>query len=82
MLKKRILVSCLLSIGLFGLVEHSYATESDFSSFSVEGIPNEKQLDPDAGYFYLREEPGSQDKLKLKIQNNSSEKKNIHNKSY
>ncbi|MDT2600973.1 DUF916 and DUF3324 domain-containing protein [Enterococcus hulanensis] len=75
MLKKRILVSCLLSIGLFGLVEHSYATESDFSSFSVEGIPNEKQLDPDAGYFYLREEPGSQDKLKLKIQNNSSEKK-------
>ncbi|MBC9722302.1 MAG: DUF916 and DUF3324 domain-containing protein [Lactobacillus sp.] len=74
MLKKRMILYCLLSIGLLGFVEPTYA-DSDFSSFSVEGIPNENQLDADAGYFYLREDPGSQDKVKIDVKNTSSEEK-------
>lgn len=72
---KRIIITCLLSIGLFGIFDQTYASESDFSTFSVEGIPNEHQLDPNAGYFYLREDPGSQDKIKLEVKNTSSEQK-------
>ncbi|MBS6193765.1 DUF916 and DUF3324 domain-containing protein [Enterococcus hirae] len=72
---KKIITFCLLCMGILGLVEHTQASESDFNTFSVEGIPNENQLDPDAGYFYLREKPGAQDKIKLEIRNTSSEKK-------
>ncbi|MGM0172909.1 WxL protein host-binding domain-containing protein [Enterococcus sp. DIV0800] len=72
MLKKRVIIACLLGIGFFGYIDQAYANQSDFSTFSVEGVHNENQLDPDAGYFYLRENPGSQDEIKLTIKNTSS----------
>ncbi|MCC4121979.1 DUF916 and DUF3324 domain-containing protein [Lactococcus lactis] len=53
------------------------SSASDMGGFSIEGIPNENQLDKDSGYFYLKERPSQRDKIKIKLINTSNEEKNL-----
>lgn len=55
MLRKKLMIPCLLVLGLIGGVEQGYAEESMLNTFNIEGVQNENQIDPDAGYFYLHE---------------------------
>lgn len=57
----------------------SYADESTdtMGGYSVEGIPNTHQVDLNAGYFDLSEQPGEKDQLKVKLVNNSDKDKSL-----
>lgn len=54
-------------------------TSGDFTSFTVEGIPNEHQIDGNLGYFFLKEDPGNKDKIGVKVINegNTTQKVSI-----
>lgn len=71
------MIPCLLVLGLIGGVEQGYAEESMLNTFNIEGVQNENQIDPDAGYFYLHEEPGATDEIKVKVNNTSNEEKSL-----
>ncbi|TGY19311.1 DUF916 domain-containing protein, partial [Enterococcus hirae] len=45
--------------------------------YTIEGIPNEHQIDPTSGYFYLDEDPGSKDEIKVKLTNSSGQDKTL-----
>ena len=47
------------------------------AGFTVEGVPNERQVDENLSYFYLKEEPGQRDEIKLLLSNNSPEDKTL-----
>ncbi|MFQ7233331.1 MAG: DUF916 and DUF3324 domain-containing protein [Enterococcus hulanensis] len=47
------------------------------AGFTVEGVPNEKQIDKDVGYFYLKENPGDTDEIKVKLVNDSDKPKTL-----
>lgn len=51
-------------------------SSNEFGGFSIEGIPNKNQLDKNASYFYLHEEPKTKDKLTFKLNNSASKEKN------
>lgn len=55
------------------------AEDSDTSQlaggYTIEGVPSDHQLDKEASYFYLKEEPGENDQVKIKLTNDSSEDK-------
>lgn len=40
-------------------------------SFTIEGLPNDKQVDADVPYYHLKEEPGEKDHITIKLINNS-----------
>ncbi|MBO1137584.1 DUF916 and DUF3324 domain-containing protein [Enterococcus faecalis] len=48
-----------------------------FGGYTVEGIPNENQIDPSVGYYYLHEEPGKKDTIKIKLINTGNERKTL-----
>lgn len=82
-MKKRVisLVSLLFCL-LVPLVVH--ADEKDqvgsFSQtvgFRVEPVPSEHQVDSKVDYFYLKEKPETQDKVKLKLINTDNQSKKI-----
>ncbi|MFG5432801.1 DUF916 and DUF3324 domain-containing protein [Enterococcus faecalis] len=54
-----------------------FADESDQSSggYTIEGVPNEHQIDLNVGYFYLHEEPGQSDQLKVRLINQANQEK-------
>ncbi|EMF0582396.1 DUF916 domain-containing protein, partial [Enterococcus faecium] len=43
--------------------------------YTVEGVPNNHQVDDNSGYFYLKEAPSEKDKIKLKLINSSAQDK-------
>ena len=45
--------------------------------YTIEGVANENQIDPNVSYFYLREEPGAVDQLKVKLINQSDTEKKL-----
>lgn len=47
----------------------------EMGGYTIEGVPNINQLDPNLGYFYLHEEVGSTDTVKVKLINTSSKEK-------
>ncbi|HGW6169571.1 TPA: DUF916 and DUF3324 domain-containing protein [Enterococcus faecalis] len=49
----------------------SFAVE-ETGSYTIEGVPNKNQIDADLGYFYLHEDPGSEDSVKVKLVNTSN----------
>lgn len=67
----------LLGLGLFlmGLVTPTVQAEEYMGGYTIEGVPHSKQLDKNVGYFYLKENPGEKDSIKLKLINNSNEDK-------
>ncbi|EMF0262082.1 DUF916 and DUF3324 domain-containing protein [Enterococcus hirae] len=52
-------------------------SSNEFGGFSIEGIPNKNQLDKNASYFYLHEEPKTKDKLTFKLNNSASKEKKL-----
>ncbi|NTR21048.1 DUF916 domain-containing protein, partial [Enterococcus faecium] len=69
----------LLSIGFIFLSLSSpvaYASE-DIGGYTIEGIPNKNQLDPDVGYFYLHESENAEDTVQIKLVNSSAEDKTL-----
>ncbi|MGG5339775.1 DUF916 and DUF3324 domain-containing protein [Enterococcus sp. AZ172] len=59
---------------LFSLGTQS-AAAGELGGYTIEGVPNPNQLDPTLGYFYLHEEIGASDTVKVKLINTSSEEK-------
>ena len=49
----------------------------EMGGYTIEGVPNSNQLDPNLGYFYLHEEVGSSDTVKVKLINTSSKEKTL-----
>lgn len=47
------------------------------AGFTIEGIPNNNQVDTNVGYFYLKETPDATDELKIKLKNSSDEDKTL-----
>lgn len=45
------------------------------AGFTIEGIPNDNQVDKNVGYFYLNEAAEAVDDVKIKLKNNSDEDK-------
>ncbi|MFC0760692.1 WxL protein peptidoglycan domain-containing protein [Enterococcus faecalis] len=62
---------CILS--LFAGGYHAQAEEPDSSQlaggYTIEGIPSDHQLDKTVSYFYLKENPGEKDQVKVKLTN-------------
>lgn len=52
--------------------ENSY-----MGGYTIEGVPNVHQIDKNASYFFLGEEPGVRDQIKIKLINNSTDKKTL-----
>lgn len=48
-----------------------------FGGYTVKGLPNENQIDPSVGYYYLHEEPGNNDTIKIKLINTGNERKTL-----
>lgn len=49
--------------------EHS---DQLLSGYTIEGVPNKHQIDKNVSYFYLEEQPGTKDEVKVKIINHSN----------
>ena len=45
--------------------------------YTIEGVPHEKQIDKNAGYFFLKESPNEKDEIKVKLLNSSDEDKTL-----
>ena len=62
-----IIISYLCFINLDVRAEEN---DSDIS-FTIEGLPNDKQVDENVPYYHLKEEPGEKDQITIKLINNS-----------
>ncbi|OUZ27887.1 hypothetical protein A5806_002495 [Enterococcus faecium] len=74
---KRIINYIVVIFTIILLGEFSVYAEEGIGGFTIEGVPNTHQLDKNVGYFYLTEEPGSTDQLKVKLINESSQEKTL-----
>ena len=52
-------------------------SSTNFGGFSIEGVKNVHQIDDSSGYFYLKENPNSTDKINIKLSNSSSKEKTL-----
>lgn len=76
--KKKILILIFLVItSITTSFKVSAEEKQNFGGFSVEGIPNTRQIDKNSGYFYLLEKPGSKDSIKVKLINSSNKDKKL-----
>ncbi|MDO7798984.1 DUF916 and DUF3324 domain-containing protein [Enterococcus avium] len=70
--------SCLLLVSIAFLINGSVSQAKELAAgFTIEGIPNEKQIDKDVGYFYLKENPSETDDIKVKLVNDSDKPKTL-----
>lgn len=47
------------------------------AGFTIEGVPNERQIDKNVGYFFLKETAGMTDEIKVKLINDSDNEKRL-----
>lgn len=66
-----------LLMGLISPVVH-VNEETQLEGYTIEGVASVNQLDPDVGYFYLHEEIGEEDSVRVKLINSSSEDKTLN----
>ncbi|WP_445266886.1 DUF916 and DUF3324 domain-containing protein [Staphylococcus aureus] len=66
-----------LLIGLISPTVHA-SEDTETGGYSIEGVANKNQLDPDVRYFYLHEEVGAEDSVKVKLHNSSTEDKTLN----
>lgn len=79
-MKKYLKIVSLIITLLFCISNSSVFAEennNEMGGYTIEGIPNQNQIDPSVGYFYLHENPGSKDELKVKLTNSSSKDKTL-----
>lgn len=76
-MKYWITCAVIIFLGLFNNPCVIYADENTelAGGYTIEGIPNNHQIDKNVSYFYLYEKPGERDQLKIKLINDSSSKK-------
>ncbi|MDQ8322411.1 DUF916 and DUF3324 domain-containing protein [Enterococcus faecium] len=76
---KKWITYCILSF--FSLSTNIVYAEQNSSNlmggYSIEGIPNEHQIDKNVSYFYLDEQPEEKDQIKVKLINDSSSEKTL-----
>ncbi|HGF8211682.1 TPA: DUF916 and DUF3324 domain-containing protein, partial [Enterococcus faecium] len=67
MLKKILVVLGMLFsiISINHVLAETTSSNEQPGGYTIEGIPNEHQIDPASGYFYLDEGPGSKDEIKV-----------------
>lgn len=68
---------CFLVVGIVftnGSVVHA---ENLAAGYTIEGIQKENQINKEVGYFYLKENPGDKDELKVKLINSSDKDKTL-----
>lgn len=67
----------ILFLGVLGNNNLALANQNDNGGFTIEGIPNLKQVSSmkDCGYFYLYGKPKEKNHLKIKLINTSNNKK-------
>lgn len=68
----------LLTVIYVSSLEVTAEENKTFGGYTVEGVPNDNQIDPNVGYYYLHEEPGERDVIKLKFINTGSELKTLN----
>ena len=76
---KILIIMSFLSI-FFGTtysVNSENASKEPMGGYSIEGIFNEHQIDKNVSYFYLDEQPGEKDQIKIKLINDSSSEKTL-----
>ncbi|HGV8385867.1 TPA: DUF916 and DUF3324 domain-containing protein [Enterococcus faecium] len=70
-------------ISFFCLLFGSYNVAAEDNSsqlaggYTIEGVPSDHQLDKSVSYFYLKENPGEKDQVKVKLQNDSNKEKTL-----
>lgn len=47
------------------------------AGFTIEGVPNNNQVDKNVGYFYISEVPSATNELKVKLKNSSDDDKTL-----
>jgi len=53
-------------------------TTKPMGGYTIEGVPNEHQIDKNVSYFFLEEQPGEKDQIKIKLLNDSTEEKTLN----
>ncbi|HGF7952532.1 TPA: DUF916 and DUF3324 domain-containing protein [Enterococcus faecium] len=76
---KILIIMSFLSIflGTTYSVNAENASNEPMGGYSIEGIFNEHQIDKNVSYFYLDEQPGEKDQIKIKLINDSSSEKTL-----
>ncbi|EMF0251880.1 DUF916 domain-containing protein, partial [Enterococcus hirae] len=65
------------NLASFNTVSAEDNKNKTFGGFSIEGIKKENQIDKNSGYFYLKENPDSKDKINIKLMNSSNQDKTL-----
>lgn len=69
---------CIASLFFYGYEANAEDSSSQLAGgYTIEGVPNDNQLDKNVSYFYLKEEPGEKDIVKVKLTNDSNEEKTL-----
>lgn len=77
-MKRWIVYGTTILLGILSFMNVVYAEESSdqlVGGYTIEGVPNEHQIDKNVGYFYLEEQPGEKDQIKVKLINDSTKEK-------
>ncbi|EMF0458736.1 cell surface protein [Enterococcus hirae] len=78
-MKKILVIVCFMIISILPITQgFAEENQNNFGGFSIEGIPNQNQIDKNSGYFYLKEIPGSKDTIKIKLINSSNDDKTLN----
>lgn len=68
---------CGLLTGVFSSTVYA-SEETEPGGYTIEGISNKNQLDPNVGYFYLHENVDAEDSVKVKLINSSDSDKKLN----
>ncbi|HHJ5066841.1 TPA: DUF916 and DUF3324 domain-containing protein [Enterococcus hirae] len=77
-MKKWFTYITVIAFSLFIGTQGIHAEDSSgglMGGYTIEGIPNEHQIDKNVSYFYLEEHPNDTDQIKVKLINDSNDSK-------
>lgn len=77
-MKRWMLYCALLFFTLYTNTQQAFGEESSselLGAYTIEAVPNEHQIDTNVNYFYLNEQPGAKDQIKVKLINDSEAEK-------
>ncbi|WP_242384887.1 DUF916 and DUF3324 domain-containing protein [Enterococcus faecalis] len=63
--------------GMLGIPTFANETNQSSGGYTIEGVPNEHQIDSNVAYFYLYELPGQTDQIKVNLINQSDQEKTL-----
>lgn len=80
-MKRWVIYSALALFALFSSTQVVFSEENNsdvMGGYTIEGVPNDHQIDKNVSYFYLEEQPGTQDQIKVKLINDSATEKTLN----